>query len=44
MALREIEWKGVDWLHLAEDRYQWQAVWNTVMNVGFHERQRISVS
>jgi hypothetical protein len=25
MDLREIGCKGVDWMHLAQDRYQWQA-------------------
>jgi hypothetical protein len=29
--LREIEWKGVDWMHLVEDRDQWRTVVNTVM-------------
>jgi hypothetical protein len=29
--LREIRWEGVDWIHLAQDREQWQV--NTVMNI-----------
>jgi hypothetical protein len=33
MDLREIEWEGVDWTHLAQDRDQWQALVNTVMNL-----------
>jgi hypothetical protein len=32
MDLREIGWEGVDWMRLAEDRDQWRAVVNTVMN------------
>jgi hypothetical protein len=32
MDLREIGWEGVDWIHLAQDRDQWRAVVNTVMN------------
>jgi hypothetical protein len=28
---RETGWKGVDWMHLAQDRDQWRAVVNTVM-------------
>jgi hypothetical protein len=30
--LREIEWDGVDWIDLAQDRDQWKALVNTVMN------------
>jgi hypothetical protein len=33
MALTEIGWEGVDWLHLAQERDQWRAVVNTVMNL-----------
>jgi hypothetical protein len=33
MDLREIEWGGVDWMHLAQDRDQRQALVNTVMNL-----------
>jgi hypothetical protein len=32
MYLRVPGWSGVDWLHLAQDRDQWQALVNTVMN------------
>jgi len=32
MGLREIEWGGVDWMHLAQDRFYWHAH-NTVMNL-----------
>jgi hypothetical protein len=31
--LREIGWKVVDWMHMAQDRNQWRAVVNTVMNL-----------
>jgi hypothetical protein len=31
MEINEIGWEGVDWLHLAQDRDQWLAVVNTVM-------------
>jgi hypothetical protein len=41
MDLREMEWKGVDWMHLAQDRDQWRALVNTVMNLGFHKRRGI---
>jgi hypothetical protein len=30
--LREIGWDGTDWLDLAQDRDQWRALVNTVMN------------
>jgi hypothetical protein len=33
MALREIGWRSVDWIQLAQDRDRWQAVVNTVMNL-----------
>jgi hypothetical protein len=26
MVLREIDWEGVEWIHLAQDRDSWQAV------------------
>jgi len=32
MNLREIGWEGMDWIHMTQDRDQWQAVVNTVMN------------
>jgi hypothetical protein len=32
MDLREIGWGGKDWIHLAQDREQWRALVNTVMN------------
>jgi hypothetical protein len=31
--LTEIEWHGVDWVDLAQDRDQWRALVNTVMNL-----------
>jgi hypothetical protein len=33
--LREIGWGGMDWIDLAQDRDQWRAVVNTVMNFQF---------
>jgi hypothetical protein len=33
MDVREIGWVCVDWMHLAQDRDQWMAVVNTVMNL-----------
>jgi hypothetical protein len=33
MDLREIEWDGVDWIDMAEDRDKWRAVVNTVLNI-----------
>jgi hypothetical protein len=32
MDLRQIGWEGVDWIHLVQDREQWWALVNTVMN------------
>jgi hypothetical protein len=31
--LREIMWDGVDWIDLAQNRDQWRALVNTVMNL-----------
>jgi hypothetical protein len=31
--LREIEWDGIDWIDLAQNREQWRALVNTVMNL-----------
>jgi hypothetical protein len=31
--LREIEWDGGDWIDLAQDRDQWKALVNAVMNL-----------
>jgi hypothetical protein len=33
MDLREIGWDGEDWIELAQDRDQWRAIVNTVMNL-----------
>jgi hypothetical protein len=33
MDLREIKWGGVDWINIAEDRDQWRALVNTVINL-----------
>jgi hypothetical protein len=32
MDLREIGWDGIDWIDLAQNRTQWRALENTVMN------------
>jgi hypothetical protein len=29
----EIEWEGVDWMHLAQDRAQWQYLVNLAKNL-----------
>jgi hypothetical protein len=33
LDLREIGWDGGDWIDLAQDRDQWRAPVNTVMNL-----------
>jgi hypothetical protein len=33
MDLREIEWDGMEWIDLAQDRNQWRALVNTVLNL-----------
>jgi hypothetical protein len=32
IALR-IGWDGVDWIDMAQDRYQWRALLNTILNL-----------
>jgi hypothetical protein len=32
MDFKEIGWECVDWIHLAQDRDQWRALVNTVIN------------
>jgi hypothetical protein len=33
MDLGETEWEAMDWIELAQDRDQWRALVNTVMNL-----------
>jgi hypothetical protein len=33
MDIREIGWDGVDWIDMAQDRDQWRALLNTVLNL-----------
>jgi hypothetical protein len=33
MGLRDIRWDGMDWIEMAQDRDQWRALVNTVMNL-----------
>jgi hypothetical protein len=33
MGLREIGWCGMDWIDLAQDRYQWRTLLNAAMNL-----------
>jgi hypothetical protein len=33
MDLRELGWGGTNWINLSQDRDQWRAVGNTVMNL-----------
>jgi hypothetical protein len=32
MDLTEMQWKGVEWIHLVQERDQWWAIVNMVMN------------
>jgi hypothetical protein len=34
MDLRETGWGGIDWIALVQDRDQWRALVNTIMNLG----------
>jgi hypothetical protein len=33
MDLREIGWDGVDWIDMAQDKAQWRAPVNTILNL-----------
>jgi hypothetical protein len=33
MDLRKIVWDGVNWIDMAQDRDQWRALLNTVLNL-----------
>jgi hypothetical protein len=33
MDLRETRWSGMNWINLAEDRDQWRALVNIIMNL-----------
>jgi hypothetical protein len=33
MDLRAVGWDGVDWMDMAQDRDQWRALVNTVLNL-----------
>jgi hypothetical protein len=35
MDLEEIGWDGMEWIYLAQDRNQWRALVNTLMNLLF---------
>jgi hypothetical protein len=41
LDIRELGWGVVDWMHLAQDRDQWRAVVNMVMNLPVHKRQGV---
>jgi hypothetical protein len=33
MDVTEVGWGGINWIHLGQDRDQWRALVNTVINV-----------
>jgi len=35
MDPRGIDWEGIDWIHVAQERDQWRSVVDTVMNLQF---------
>jgi hypothetical protein len=41
VVLNETDYEAVAWVHLAKDRDMWWCLENTVMSLGFLERQEI---
>jgi hypothetical protein len=41
MDLREIGIDEANWIHLAQDRVQWQLFVNMIMNLRFHKESRL---
>jgi len=39
MDHKEIEWEGMDWLHLAQNGVQWRVYGNTTMNLGVPQNE-----
>jgi hypothetical protein len=35
VILKEVEWRGIDYIDLAQDRDRWQTLANAVMNLRF---------
>jgi hypothetical protein len=33
LEIQKMEWRGMDWIDLAQDRDMWQALVNTVINL-----------
>jgi hypothetical protein len=42
MDIKEIEWEGVDWIGLAQDKDKWWAVTTQQLTFAFHKMQGIS--
>jgi hypothetical protein len=37
VELKEMQWEGMNWINLAQDREKWWAVVSTLMNLGLHK-------
>jgi hypothetical protein len=37
MYVKKTGFERVDWFYVAQDKYQWRALVNKVMNFGFHK-------
>jgi hypothetical protein len=42
MDLKEVEWEGVDWIDMAQDRNRWRALVSAVMNLRVPKTRGIS--
>jgi hypothetical protein len=42
MDLKQIGYESADWIHPVQDRVQWRAPVNTIMDFGLHKTRGIS--
>jgi hypothetical protein len=38
MHLREVEWDGVNWIDIVQDRDRWRAIMKMILNIRVHKK------